>query len=290
MNEPKNHQREDEMNRAVAASRSEERAGASDAAREPNVQVPTATLERLERLATANLLASGLAHEIANPLGSLTAAVSALEGRLGTLRARTIATAADLADMTADLELASVSTDELANLVRDFQQFLRPGEASSAAPEIDLKPPIVRALRMARARLGGITPVSVALGDAPAVQIAPGRVTQIVLNLLLNAADALAGRPWSANLVEIRLETVGGWAVIDVKDNGPGLDTQARKHLFEIGASTKTAGGSLGLGLAICRELARASGGEVSVSSPLAPGTLFRVVLPPASLGPQSAR
>ena len=62
-----------------------------------------------------------------------------------------------------------------------------------------------------------------------------------------------------------------------MKDNGPGIDAATRQRLFEPGVTGKTGGRSLGLGLAICRELARAAGGEISVSSPLTGSTLFRV-------------
>jgi signal transduction histidine kinase len=247
------------------------------------VTLPIEAVARLDRMATASLLATGLAHEIANPLSCLIAALDAIEVRLGRLREREDAAKKELDELASDVELASVSGNEIFAQVRDFQQFLRPRELETAAP-IDLKPPILRAVRMARARLGAKSPVSVVLGEAPAVRVPGNRITQIVLNLLLNAADAIADRPWSANLVEVRLSTVEHWAVIEVKDNGPGLDAATRQRLFEPGVSGKPGGRSLGLGLAICRELARAAGGEVSVSSPLATSTLFRVALPPAAL------
>ena len=109
------------------------------------------------------------------------------------------------------------------------------------------------------------------------------RITQIVLNLLLNAADALADRPWSANSVEVALRTTDGRALIEVRDNGPGLAPETRRHLFEPGPSGKNGGTSLGLGLAISRQLARLSGGDITVTCPPGGGTVFRVVLPPAN-------
>jgi signal transduction histidine kinase len=75
---------------------------------------------------------------------------------------------------------------------------------------------------------------------------------------------------------------VDGRAVIEVRDNGPGLTPEARRHLFEAGHSTKNGGGS-GLGLAISRQLARLSGGDITVTCPPGGGTIFRVVLPPAN-------
>lgn len=252
-------------------------------AHEVLVPLPIEEVARLDRMATASMLATGLAHEIANPLSCLVAALAAIEARVGWLREREESSKQELDALAADVELASVSGNEIVAQVRDFQQYLRPRELE-AAPAIDLKPPILRAVRMARARLGAKSPVSVVLGAAPAVRVPGNRITQIVLNLLLNAADAIADRPWNVNLVEVRLSTVEHWAVIEVKDNGPGIDAVTRQRLFEPGVSGKPGGRSLGLGLAICRELARAAGGEISVSSPLTGSTLFRVALPPAAL------
>jgi signal transduction histidine kinase len=254
--------------------------------REALVTLPIETVARLDRMATASMLATGLAHEIANPLSCLIAALDGLGMQFERLRARGEAVepiGKELAEIASELELASVSGNEIFAQVRDFQQFLRPRELESSAP-IDLKAPILRAVRMSRARLGSKSPVSVVLGDAPAVRIPGSRVTQIVLNLLLNAADALGDRPWNANQVEVRLATVEHWAVIEVKDNGPGIDAATRQRLFEPGVTGKEGGRSLGLGLAICRELARAAGGEISVSSPLTGSTLFRVALPPSGI------
>jgi len=244
------------------------------------VTLPIETVARLDRLATTSVLAAGLSHEIANPLSCLVSALDALDARLEKLRSGSSqAGAGDLTELAADLELAQVSSNEIMTVVRDFQFFLRPRDRHVGS-SVDLKAPILRAVRMARARLGAKSPVSVVMDEAPAVKIAPGRVTQIVLNLLLNAADAIEHRAWSTNLIEVRLCTVEHWAVIEVKDNGPGIDPATRKQLFEPGVTGK-AGRSLGLGLAICRELARGAGGDISVSAPLTGGSLFRVVLPP---------
>jgi signal transduction histidine kinase len=272
--------KEDEMQSAVSVANEEE--NTTVVTHEALVTLPIEAIAHLDRLATASLLATGLAHEIANPLSCLLAALDALEARLGRLRLREKgeATNRDLDELASDVGLASVSGNEIFAQVRDFQQFLRPRELETSTP-IDLKPPILRAVRMARARLGAKSPVSVVLEEAPAVRIPASRVTQMVLNLLLNAADAIGDRPWSANLVEVRLSRVQHWAVIEVKDNGPGIDAATRQHLFEPGVTGKAGGRSLGLGLAICRELARAAGGEISVSSPLSGSTLFRIALPP---------
>ncbi len=198
------------------------------------VTLPLEAVTRLDRMATASLLAAGLAHEIANPLFCLLVALEGLDARLDRLREADAAAGEDLDGLAAEVELAAVSGNEIFAQVRDFQQFLRPRELETAAP-LDLKPAILRAVRMARARIGARSPVSVVLGDAPAVRIPGNRVTQMVLNLLLNAADAVGERPFTTNLIEVRLARVEHWAVIEVEDNGPGLDAATRARLFEPG-------------------------------------------------------
>jgi signal transduction histidine kinase len=246
--------------------------------------VPTQALARLDRFAATSLLATGLAHEVANPLASLVAALDWINERVSRLRKNGGADADQIDRLLPDIELATVSAQTITALVRDFQLFLRPDEVTPIIGSCEVRPAIERAMKMARARLGSVTPVSTELGDAPAVRIPPTRITQIVLNLLLNAADVLADRPWSANAVEILLNTVDGRAIIEVRDNGPGMSPETRRGLFEPGRSTKRgeASSGLGLGLAISRQLARLSGGDVTVTCPPGGGTIFRVVLPPA--------
>jgi signal transduction histidine kinase len=226
------------------------------------------------------VLATGLAHEIANPLSCLMAALDWTKERVERMRQHGSADMAQIDRLAPDVELAIVSAQTITSLIRDFQLFLRPDEITPIVGAAEVKPAIERALQMARARLGSVTPLSTELGNAPPVRVPSTRITQIVLNLLLNAADALSERPWSANLVEVVLETVEGRAVIQVRDNGPGLSPELRRHLFEPGRTGKQTGA--GLGLAISRQLARLSGGDITVTCPPGNGTVFRVVLPPA--------
>jgi signal transduction histidine kinase len=276
-----------DMGLTALVSQHEDRTQGSDAPFEHHVTpVPTQALARLDRFATASLLAAGLAHEIANPLSSLMAALDWTSERVERLRKHAAADVPHLDKLATDVELAIVSARSITALVRDFQLFLRPDEVTPIIGAAEVKPAIERALQMARARLGSVTPVSTDLGEAPAVRVPSTRITQIVLNLLLNAADALADRAWSANAVEVALRTADGRAVIEVRDNGPGLAPETRRHLFEPGATGKTeksGGTSLGLGLAISRQLARLSGGDVTVTCPYGGGTVFRVILPPAN-------
>jgi signal transduction histidine kinase len=279
-----------DMGLTALVSQHEDQVHDGDAPFEHHVTpVPTQALARLDRFATASLLAAGLAHEIANPLTTLMAALDWTNERVERLRKHAAADSVQIERLATDVELALVSARAITALVRDFQLFLRPDEVTPVIGAAEVKPAIERALQMARARLGAVTPVSTDLAEAPAVRVPSTRITQIVLNLLLNAADALADRPWSANSVEVALRTADGRALIEVRDNGPGLSPETRRHLFEPGQSGKKAGNetngsaALGLGLAISRQLARLSGGDVTATCPPGGGTVFRVVLPPAN-------
>ena len=102
----------------------------------------------------------------------------------------------------------------------------------------------------------------------------PALVEQILLNLLKNAIEALA----PGDAITIRVGTTDGTPFIEVADSGPGLADEARQHLFEPFSTTKGGGGT-GLGLAVSRRLARASGGDL-MHLPTERGTTWRLTLP----------
>jgi signal transduction histidine kinase len=104
----------------------------------------------------------------------------------------------------------------------------------------------------------------------------PAQVEQILLNLLKNAMEALA----PGGRVTISTGTADGQAYVEIADDGPGLDPDARANLFRPFTTTKGAGGS-GLGLAVSRRLARGLGGDLD-NLPTEAGTRWRLSLPSA--------
>jgi signal transduction histidine kinase len=243
--------------------------------------VSSEALERLDRLAAASVLAAGLAHEIASPLGALLGALETIDRRVRDLRRSGDAAARDVDELAEELEIASESTNAITDLVHDFQAFLR------AAPEADpgaadVRQAVERALRLARARLRAVAHVDVQLREAPLVNARGSRIVQVVLNLLLNALEALAGRDRDQNRVTVRVDVAAGRALIEVSDNGPGLPRELGTRVFEPGGARRAGRASAGLGLPISRELVRKMGGEITVSSLPGAGTTFLVSLPPA--------
>jgi CheY-like chemotaxis protein/anti-sigma regulatory factor (Ser/Thr protein kinase) len=106
------------------------------------------------------------------------------------------------------------------------------------------------------------------------------RLGQVVLNLLVNAAQALDEKSRDNNVVTVKVEHVGGKVRVDVADNGVGIAPEIVPHIFDPFFTTKPVGAGTGLGLAVCHGIVTALGGEISVDSTLGHGTTVRFELP----------
>jgi signal transduction histidine kinase len=113
----------------------------------------------------------------------------------------------------------------------------------------------------------------------PAVALGPEQLMQLVLNLLLNAVDALDG----GGRVRVTAEPSATGVRLVVEDNGPGVVEAVRDRLFEPFVTTKEVGKGTGLGLAVCRGLVEAVGGSISLDAEFRSGARFVVELPLAS-------
>ena len=121
------------------------------------------------------------------------------------------------------------------------------------------------------------------------VRVDPGQIEQVLVNLVVNAADATpAGgrvviRTANADVVDLDDLPGGRYAVLSVEDSGPGIDESALEHLFEPFFTTKDVGGGVGLGLATAYGIAKQSGGTIAVATAQDAGSVFTVYLPEAS-------
>ena len=125
--------------------------------------------------------------------------------------------------------------------------------------------------------------MTVEVNDTPAVRADEGKLSQVFLNLLVNAAQAIPpGSPGTNEVKVVSSVTPRGEVLVEVSDTGCGLSESARKHLFEPFFTTKPVGVGTGLGLYICHNLIDNMGGELAVESVEGRGTPFRVQLPAA--------
>jgi CheY-like chemotaxis protein len=122
------------------------------------------------------------------------------------------------------------------------------------------------------------------LGPTPKVIADDGRLTQVFINLIVNAAHAIPEGRSDDNRITVRTRTDDlGRAVIEIVDTGRGMPPEVQARAFDPFYTTKDVGGGTGLGLSICHGIISALGGEIALESALGKGTVVRVALPPVT-------
>lgn len=114
--------------------------------------------------------------------------------------------------------------------------------------------------------------------DVPEVAFDKGQISQVLINLINNARDAMDGQ--EDKEIRIRLKNAGDHILIEITDNGPGIPKEVQKRLFEPFVTTKTAGKGTGLGLSVCHGIIRNHGGDIRVTTAAGKGTTWHILLP----------
>ncbi len=236
-------------------------------------------LRRAQKLEGIGRLAGGVAHDFNNLLTSV----------LGhTALAQRLAPPPDVAEHLAAIALAAQHGGELTGQLLAFarRQHLAP-------QDVDLNAKLVEVDRLLRRVLGEhIELVTRPSPDAPSARVDPGQLSQVLINLALNARDAMPGG--GRLTIECGTATLepdaparppevqpGRYALLVVSDTGAGISEEDRVRLFEPFFTTKQAGAGTGLGLATCYGIVRQHGGHIAIESELGRGTTCRVYLPP---------
>ena len=209
-----------------------------------------------ERRAELGEVATGLAHEIRNPLNAMSLNLELLEEQLA--KGSSAVSAAELAQAT------RVETGRLARLLADFLSYARPSPLVTVPS--DLNEPASEAVAFLRpeARSRRISlEFQPHEGGAPALLDA-ARIKQVVLNLVGNALDAVETVGATAREVDVAIEDGGRFWLLTVTDRGPGFDAK-NSDIFRVFVSTKPAG--TGMGLPIAERIVRAHGGELTLAS-----------------------
>jgi two-component system sensor kinase FixL len=238
-------------------------------------QLKSTELARVGRLAVMGELAASLAHEVNNPLGAMVTNASAAQRILSHRQLHADELREVLADIVADGKRAR-------EVIQGIRDMVRKTEASHAA--VDLKEVIRDLLRMVRADAIA-RKVNLAVELAPNNNVVMGdrvQLLQVLLNLTMNAFEALAVMRAEARRVVIRADHTGdGKACVSVRDTGPGFPAGLADQLFEPFFSTKADG--TGMGLAIARSIIEAHGGTLAAENYAEGGALFVICLPAAT-------
>ncbi len=226
-----------------------------------------------EKLAAVGTLTAGLSHEIRNPLNAAGLQLQVLERRV-----EKVPDAQVRASLLEPLRLVRDEIRRLDHVLEDFLQFARPREL--AVRPIDLVPLVTRVLdllegdaerrniRLVR-RLSAVPPVA---GD-------DGRLRQVIMNLALNAMEAING----SGQLTVSTTSQPRMVALTIEDTGPGIPPELRERIFEPFFTTKAAGS--GLGLPIVHAIVTQHGGSIEIENGQAGGTRFVVRLPIAKSG-----
>ncbi len=224
-----------------------------------------------DRLATVGKLAAGVAHEVGNPLSGILGYLSVLRMSAGHGPApRTDANAMEIIDRI-EAEVHRIDV-----IVRSLLEMGRPSRGK--AQPLDVRPVIDSCLRMVAASHGA-SRLTFEVVCAPSLYLRfePGPLSQVLVNLVINAAQATE---WQGRVV-VAAEVRDGQGVIVVEDDGPGIPPEVLPRLFSPFYTTKPAGQGSGLGLAVSRHLlSQFEGRLVAANRPVGTGARFTITLP----------
>jgi two-component system NtrC family sensor kinase len=232
---------------------------------------------RSARLASVGELATGLAHEINNPL----AIIAAEQTNIGDV----VAAGAGLEGVRGEV-LESVArirrqVERCASITRKMLQFGRARESTLEPTDLGPRLGEIAALLRRQARVSNVDLQLEIEDPLPRVVLDPIELEQVVVNLITNAVQAMThgGTVW------LRARRVEAEVWLEVADNGPGMTTEILERIFEPFFTTKPVGQGTGLGLAVCFGLVTSWGGRIEADSAPGRGTTMRMRLPAADAG-----
>ena len=222
-------------------------------------------LTRTEKLAAMGTLAAGVAHEVNNPLASISSLIQMMQAKQ------------NLDDETSEkLRLIQTQITRISQVTKDMMDFARVRPAAKSL--IDVNEISETALRLASfdKSFQRLQLEKHYAGHLPKISVDTDQLQQVFLHLFLNARDAM---PNGGNL-SIKTAQMDDKIRIEIADSGSGIDEKSLKQIFDPFFTTKPTGKGTGLGLAVCYGIITAHGGKIEVLSNNGNGTRFIILLP----------
>jgi signal transduction histidine kinase len=250
-----------------------------------------------EKMASLGRMVAGIAHELNNPVNfvhgnvpylreyfeDLKKLVDSIETIPAEYRANTDAIkkslkydflVTDLDNIIADL---GEGAERIRQIIRNLRSFSRLDEAE--LKEASIQEGIESTIKILNQYYGrDKIPVDTSFADIPAVTCYPGKLNQVWMNLLSNAAQAVSDKP--DPMVRVKTELEGEWVTVSISDNGTGIKSTDQSKIFEPFYTTKPVGQGTGLGLSICHSIIERHGGNIWFETALGEGTTFKVKIP----------
>lgn len=236
------------------------------------------------RLVSLGTLVAGVTHEISTPLGAIRSnrdmlrrVVDKLEAVLsdGRVTDDEIPQVAKLAGAISGIvEVDELALERITGQVRTLRAF---GCGETEDPQAyDVNQALADALTLLRHEIKNRITIERDLGDIPRIECHPAQINQVLLNILLNACQAIEGK----GTIRLRSREEGGEVSVAISDSGPGIQEDKVESIFKPGFTTKSEGVGMGLGLPISLRIVEEHGGRIDVQSQPGEGTTFVVVLP----------
>ena len=229
-----------------------------------------------DRLAAVGELVAGVAHEVNNPLSSISAFAQLL------LRESTLTPS-----QRESIDVIRTETTRASQVVKDLLAFARRSEPQRAP--LDINGVVARTVRMRQYQFAEASVrVETDLADElPSVMGDARQLQQVCLNLLTNSVQSMSAM--GGGTLRVRSYAVGDAVYLDVSDSGTGISPSVRAHIFEPFFTTKKEGEGTGLGLSVSYGIITAHGGTIEVAETSATGSVFRVTLPSVTAPPSDA-
>lgn len=260
-----------------------------------------------EKMASLGVLSAGIAHEINNPVGFINSNLQTLSEYINRIeealehhknlrvvyRQKT-KNNPDLLDFINQLEILALNKDvvyivkdgekliqesldgtkRISDIVKQLRNFSHSG--GQGRSYIDVNDCVNNTLKLLTNETKYKTTITTELSDLPLLYANSGELSQVILNLIMNANQAMEGQ----GAIQIRTLHEDSDIVIEVADDGPGIDSKVIENIFDPFFTTKEAGQGTGLGLSIVNTIIESFGGKIYVESEVGQGTVFTIRLP----------
>jgi signal transduction histidine kinase len=230
----------------------------------------TAEVMHRSKMIDLGLLAAGIAHEIGNPLSSMSAILEVMEMKHPE------------SELSEKVRSLGSHIDRISQIVQNITGYARPSAGTCSAHEAGIL--LAKALQIFKFhdKAKHLTVECESGPNSPLILVVEDQIVQVLLNLLLNAADACNGR----GTVCARVQATPREVRISITDTGTGITEDTRRRLFTPFFTTKEQGKGVGLGLFISESIARGHGGRIDIASTPGAGSTFTLCMPRSPGGP----
>ena len=237
---------------------------------------------QMDRLVAAGTLAAGVVHEIKNPLTYVSTNIALARETVDRLRQREAIAESTSAveDLDEALDAAEEGSRRVCRIVEDMRAFSHNGD--DVTEPVSVRRALELALRMTRGTVQKQARIETEIDDTPPVEADETRLSQVFVNLIINAAQAMESSA-GGDVLTIELTSNSNEVIARFHDTGPGIEEAMQSRIFRPFFTTKAVGKGTGLGLALSKSIVEGFGGRIEVASTPTEGTTFEVRLPVAT-------